>query len=222
MSAFILHQIADQAAGRFILPQYKAEKYFVGLKHRTLTFDDGYLGALSFLAAHSEIMADNRVILFIASEAVGARNFWDDDGELSGQELADWSLLRHLREAGCVIGSHGRFHNDLRALSDADLREELTVSKKVLEDNLGCSVDSFAYPYGLYDQRVIEFVKAAGYGEAFTTCGSVLQGRGNPFRRPRLEIRGTDSDLVVRLKLCGFYDAASMGELPRLLWERWR
>jgi hypothetical protein len=37
-------------------------------------------------------------------------------------------------------------------------------------------MDYFAYPYGIYDNRIIQLVKEAGYKEAY----SVTQGSRNP------------------------------------------
>jgi len=46
------------------------------------------------------------------------------------------------------IGSHGHSHRPLALLEDDDLRNELDLSKEILESLLGKKVDSISFPYG--------------------------------------------------------------------------
>jgi peptidoglycan/xylan/chitin deacetylase (PgdA/CDA1 family) len=73
--------------------------------------------------------------------------------------------VRAVAAAGHEIGSHSVSHDALPTLSDAALAAELRDSKARLEQIAGRpgSVTSIAYPYGLYDARVIAAAKAAGY-----------------------------------------------------------
>lgn len=76
----------------------------------------------------------------------------------------------NLREMAKVheIGSHTVSHADLTKLPDDRVKEELTTSKRALEEASGVDVTSFAYPYGKYDERVKSLVKASGYALART------------------------------------------------------
>jgi peptidoglycan/xylan/chitin deacetylase (PgdA/CDA1 family) len=71
--------------------------------------------------------------------------------------------IHTLAKHGMDIGSHTKTHPHLTGdLSDQQLTEELTDSKVHLE-KLGFHVRTFVYPYCEWDERVIQYVKQAGY-----------------------------------------------------------
>jgi len=71
--------------------------------------------------------------------------------------------LKKLAEYGMDIACHTKTHPDLTAnLTDDQLREEIIDSKKHLE-KLGFEVRTFVYPHYEWDDRVIGYVKEAGY-----------------------------------------------------------
>lgn len=76
---------------------------------------------------------------------------------------------RELSELGMEIGSHSITHPKLNKIADTQLRSEIIDSKLILEDQLGQPVTSFCYPKGRYNNRVLKYVKKAGYQCAFTT-----------------------------------------------------
>jgi len=61
------------------------------------------------------------------------------------------------------VGSHTISHPSLPGLDQSLLWKEIRGSKENLEKILGHDIDSFAYPYGNYDESVVKVVKAAGY-----------------------------------------------------------
>lgn len=71
-----------------------------------------------------------------------------------GHDMLSWAELREMQQAGFSIGSHTMTHPDLTRLSDAGAAAELFGSKQLLEDRLGVSIDSCAYPYGRHDERI--------------------------------------------------------------------
>jgi len=101
------------------------------------------------------------------------------------------------------IGSHGAYHLDLTKVSDEKFLFEIEGSKKVLEKMTEKNVIGFAYPYGLYNSRIISAVsKFYGYGRTLylrsvKTCDSVnvaendrysICGLCSPSPRPKFEI----------------------------------
>jgi peptidoglycan/xylan/chitin deacetylase (PgdA/CDA1 family) len=75
----------------------------------------------------------------------------------------DVKEIHMLAKQGMDIGSHTKTHVHLTDdLSDQQLKDELTGSKAHLE-KLGFRVRTFVYPYCEWDERVISFVKQAGY-----------------------------------------------------------
>lgn len=213
----LLHGIG-MMPGRYIIDPERL-KIILGYKKLSFSFDDGYLSIYEpLLKMTKDIM--RLVVIYVPASKVGKMNDWDKTGELAGQPLMSWENLIVLHDAGARIGSHGLNHLDLRNLSDRDLEKELKESKGILEEKLNACVDGLAYPFGYFDDRVIKFVQGAGYKEAYTTCDSILPGRGNPYRKRRIEIKGTDPGLLAWMKLSGLYDARALWDLPRLLAEK--
>ncbi len=67
------------------------------------------------------------------------------------------------------IGAHTLTHPDLRTLPTETLTEEISGSKKWLEEILGSEVTMFCYPKGQYNEATTTAVKNAGFIGARTT-----------------------------------------------------
>ncbi len=80
-----------------------------------------------------------------------------------------WDKIKELKDAGMIIGSHGMTHRILIGLNDDELDYELSMSKDLLEDNLGISVDSFSIPRGFHNGKIIKKAKYLGYNTIFTS-----------------------------------------------------
>lgn len=125
----------------------------------TLSFDDGwrsiYNNALPILES-----AGMKSTQFIVTER------FDFPAFMNRQEVLD------LHSRGHEIGAHTHQHANLTLVNDALLIEEVERSRDILKNELGVgAVDSFAYPFGAYDARVTNVVKAAGYAAARTSDG---------------------------------------------------
>ncbi len=67
--------------------------------------------------------------------------------------------LKEMQESGLVqVVSHSYSHKNLLE-DDVDLEEELVESKKIIEEKLGIKVESFVYPFGKYNQQVLDETK---------------------------------------------------------------
>jgi len=76
------------------------------------------------------------------------------------------SQILELHKGGIQIGSHSRSHRRLSRMPIDTARDEISVSKKILEDILGCEVKWFCYPYGDWNPLLVEIVKNEGYSGA--------------------------------------------------------
>ena len=122
---------------------------------------------------------------------------WDGgpyEDELRGMT---WDELRQLRDAGWEVASHTRSHPFLPDLDDAELREELAESLESCSRELGEPCRSIAYPYGAFDDRVVQATREAGYEAA----AALRPGPRNPMRWPRLGIYPVDGPARFRLKV---------------------
>ena len=62
---------------------------------------------------------------------------------------------------GIEFGAHSRTHADLTTLTLERLKEEVLGSATDMEGLLRAQVTSFAYPFGFYDEEVVECVRGA-------------------------------------------------------------
>jgi peptidoglycan/xylan/chitin deacetylase (PgdA/CDA1 family) len=99
----------------------------------------------------------------------------------------DWSELREMVCAGVRPGCHTRSHPDLRSLASSEISEEVIGAKLRIEDVLGGPVDTFAYPYGAFDQRVRALV-ADHFSLARATTLGFVSSDSDPFAVERLDM----------------------------------
>lgn len=92
--------------------------------------------------------------------------------EDSHSGFATWDQLREMQRAGMSMQSHTYTHPKLTKSPDkakpgeVSLKNELELSKKVIEKRIGAPVDLLAYPFGLHNAHVDSAVRAAGYRAA--------------------------------------------------------
>jgi peptidoglycan/xylan/chitin deacetylase (PgdA/CDA1 family) len=67
------------------------------------------------------------------------------------------------------IGAHGFYHTDLSALTEKDLDDELKKSADYLKRVLNKDIQSIAFPYGNYNQAVIDACEKQGFRYLFRT-----------------------------------------------------
>ena len=65
---------------------------------------------------------------------------------------------KEMQNKGWEIGSHTLNHKNLTALSNEELIIELEASKEILEKK-GFKIKSIAFPFGIYNKKVIEETK---------------------------------------------------------------
>jgi peptidoglycan/xylan/chitin deacetylase (PgdA/CDA1 family) len=106
-------------------------------------------------------------------------------------DMMSWRELRELHEAGHTIGSHTHTHPMLTACGDRSLRNELEVSKQLLEDLIGDEVNCISIPSGRVDRRVLAACKGAGYQRVYTS-------RVGEYSAPSLELPEVIGRFVVR------------------------
>ena len=108
-----------------------------------------------------------------------------------------WKQIREMSDAGVDIQSHSLSHPFLtrrrhRSMGDKQYAEwiqrELTESKRQLEKNTGKKVQFLAYPYGDYDDKLVEQVAKAGYAAALTCDFGLVKKGSDPLRMKRFVI----------------------------------
>jgi len=112
-----------------------------------------------------------------------------------------WNQLREIKESGLIdFQSHSYWHpnfkQDQKKLGpdeyEKSVEMQLKQSKAKLEKELGIHVDMLAWPFGIYDDRLISRAIAAGYVAAFTIERRHAGASDNIMTLPRYLM--TDSD----------------------------
>jgi peptidoglycan/xylan/chitin deacetylase (PgdA/CDA1 family) len=147
-----------------------------------ISVDDGYVD-------------DVRTILPDLERWHMVATFFVITGRITEPGFLDASQIRELDRAGMDVGDHTAHHVDLRLLTPSQLQAETAGSRKTLEAVLGHPVYFFAYPFGVFNDRVVHAVHDAGFTMAFTTAGGTTESTASPLTMPRIHVgRSEDPD----------------------------
>ena len=153
-----------------------------------ITFDDGLRNVLEFgvpLLKQHKFSA----IQFLVAGKIGGQNDWEiADGEVP-ESLMNEAQVREWLAAGNEIGSHTLTHPWLTRLPQAQAREEISASRRLLEDRFGVPIEHFCYPYGDWNESIRDLVAAAGYKTACTTQPGINTPNDSPFALKRFTAR---------------------------------
>lgn len=181
-----------------------------GGKRVIITFDDGfrdfYTTAFPILREFGFTATVFLPTQFIGSNSPGIR----DKYHLS------WQEVRALADQQIEFGSHTVTHCLLVNENESRISKELKESKKVIEDQIGRKIYSFAYPYAFPDHRK-KFTAAlrsrlieAGYSCGVTTKIGLTNSGDDRYFLKRIPINSFDDEELFNAKLNGAYDWMNM------------
>ena len=133
-----------------------------------------------------------------------------------------WDNLFDMERRGMEIGSHTANHLPLTTLSPEKQREELRLSKLMLEWKGMKTIYSFSYPNGAYDDSIVAMLAEEDYLTAVTGEAGLNNTETNPYLLHRVNIPPPHFGLTeFRLRLMKADIAARldvrMAELPPAL-----
>ena len=140
-----------------------------------LSFDDGY--------------EDNyRVILPMLEERGMKAVFYVVTNDIGLPGYMTWDNLFDMERHGMEIGSHTANHIPLTTLPPEKQREELRLSKLMLEWKGLKTIYSFSYPTGAYDAGVVAMLAEEDYLTAVTGEAGLNNVETNPYLLHRVNI----------------------------------
>jgi peptidoglycan/xylan/chitin deacetylase (PgdA/CDA1 family) len=154
-----------------------------------LTFDDGFT---NFASVAAPLLKSRGVTatVFVVTGLLGRTNTWDTasmSGGFPTLSLMNSSQVREMFDAGFDIGGHGVTHTPLSGLAAELLDDEVNKCAQSIESITGVKPVSFAFPYGSYDERAVEFV-AQRFPVACTTTFAALGPGSSAHALPRLDM----------------------------------
>jgi peptidoglycan/xylan/chitin deacetylase (PgdA/CDA1 family) len=169
-----------------------------------ITFDDAFRTVLK--NAIPELLSRSlQSTIFVPVEFIGRTPAWASEGPgLDREEVMTAEELQSLPEL-VELGSHTLRHPHLTTLAEPELREELVASRVKLEALLDRPVRLLAFPYGDYDERVVQVCREAGYERLFMIDPQLADPSGGDFVRGRVAVEPTDGPLTFYLKARGAY-----------------
>jgi peptidoglycan/xylan/chitin deacetylase (PgdA/CDA1 family) len=165
-----------------------------------LTFDDGYRDNLTTALPLLEKYSMPATLFMVAG-------FVGRDGYLSAAELREIS-----KHPLMTIGSHGLWHRNFNAISEAEARVELTESRRALESIIDQKVTLMAWPYGECSPHLEQLSAECGYAASW----SVWKGSNGRHSRWRVPLGAHDNMLRFVAKVSGIY------ALTEARLHRWR
>ena len=177
-----------------------------------ITFDDGYKDLISNSLPILK-KYNFKATCFVVSNLIGETNSWDEnDKNITKKKLMNKMDIALWIKNGMKIGSHSKNHKNLTNLSYEIMLNEITESKFYLENLIDSAVDSFCYPFGSFNEKIIEEVKK-NYKFAFTTKRSRYdQSIHNKYLLPRIDMGKKMSNFKMYLKLNTPYEDFKYGK----------
>lgn len=176
-------------------------------KSVVLTFDDGYEDNFRNAFPLLQKYGFKATIYIVLNRF---ENNWATDkdldkasNELNNEKMLTNEQIKVMLDSGLIeIGSHTLDHVNLPKLNKEEKERQLIESKKQIENIFAIKCDSFAYPFGFYDEDSVKIVENIGYTNATTTVNGVFdKNRYSNFEIPRIMISGRQGLFAFILKM---------------------
>lgn len=128
-----------------------------------ITFDDGYHTVCEF--AMPILRKYNfTASVFLPTKYIGKCSEWTEPIA----PLLTWEEILEMKKEGISFYSHSHSHSDLTLLTEEQVREELEMSKGILEEKLQNPVFYIAYPFSKSNKIIENVALKCGYRRSFS------------------------------------------------------
>lgn len=182
-----------------------------GRKCISITFDDAYVSVLRYGIPVMESRG-MQASVFVPAGLAGNTPVWLEGSEYEDEdedeEIMDWDQLCDLVDRGHLISSHTVWHSRLTDLSAHDCTKELIESRKRIQEELEVPADIISYPYGHFNQEVMNRALKAGYTHGVTVIPETVEQKRSSMETGRVAVSPSDSIHTLRIKADGAYSAS--------------
>ena len=189
-----------------ILNKNYRDRFNKNEKNIMITFDDGYED--NYTLAFPILKKYNfKAVIYLMSHL--KYNKWDVENSGNPEkkfELMNDEMIKEMGEYGIEFGGHTMNHKKLAKISLKEAKEEIIISKEVLEEKLGKKLLSFAYPYGNLNEDIKKIVKSSGYYFAVATDSGPLSFSEDFYQIRRIAIFPPNGLFSFKRKIKGNYN----------------
>ena len=166
-----------------------------------ITFDDAYENVFINAFPILRKLGFNAVC-FIVANKIGHYNDWDKNkNKFKKMKIMNFEQINEWLKNGFSIGSHTLDHVDLTKLNRNDKIDQIVNSKKHLNRLFNTEIDTFAFPFGSYDDETQNIINEY-YDYAVTTKRSrFVKNKFNNKLLPRVPVSKKDNFFKFFLKI---------------------
>jgi peptidoglycan/xylan/chitin deacetylase (PgdA/CDA1 family) len=177
-----------------------------GGRYAVLTFDDGMQNIVDNALPELE-KRSIPATLFIITDVLGKIPDWECFGPRdTGEELVmSEEQLRKLPSDLVEIASHTMTHPVLPQIDREKLAQEVEGSRAKLAKMLGREIKLLSFPYGAFNDDVVDACRKAGYERVFSVLPYFAFSEPQEFLTGRMGVYPTDWPIEFRLKVLGAY-----------------
>ena len=150
-------------------------KFTLPAKPVILTFDDGYTDNYEYMLPLIEERGMKAVVYMITNK-IGTKGY------------LTWDMLREMQKRGVEIGSHTANHIPLTTLPADKQKDEVRLSKLLMEWNGINTVFSLSYPNGAYDSELPTLLEREEYLNAVTGDPGINTASTGPYLLKRINV----------------------------------
>ncbi|WP_245428954.1 polysaccharide deacetylase family protein [Phyllobacterium phragmitis] len=156
-----------------------------------ITFDDGFCNVHENALSVLRDLGFSSTCFFVSGQ-IGGFNKWDEPKGIPYTRCMSDEKIREWANAGNEIGAHTVDHVHLTEVGLSEAFDQISNSRKRLEEISNQRVTSFSYPYGDVSPDIRNIVERSGFKLAVTLRKAQASSRHDPLLLPRRNIRHSD------------------------------
>ncbi|MFA5350619.1 MAG: polysaccharide deacetylase family protein [Candidatus Omnitrophota bacterium] len=174
-----------------------------------ITFDDGYKDNFEYAYPILKGFGFPATIFIITD--------FMDKGSVGGKTFLSWDEVIAMSKDKISFGSHTKTHFYLGAVKNEEAAfEEISGSKKAIEQKIGMPADYLSYPSGGFNEKIKELVADVGYKGACSTNRGFADFNSDVYELKRVKVTNSDmaKPLSFWIKLSGYYNILRKEKKP--------